>query len=152
MLAPAQVNQVLDGLVYLNLYSSAFPGGEIRGQVDTLPGSGSPNAAPLAITGAATPGGTLSFSCPPSPHPALLVFGVSAPPGVMVTLPASVACVSPTIIGVTIPVVAVAGGSAVVPIPTNAPVTVHVGMQCAFVPPSGACVDLSVANRIAFRP
>jgi CHRD domain. len=47
-LTPAQVTGALNLLTYVNIHTSAFPGGEIRGQL--LP---EPSAAVLALAGAA---------------------------------------------------------------------------------------------------
>jgi len=38
-LSPANVQGMLDGLTYVNLHSSVFPGGELRGQVVPEPGA-----------------------------------------------------------------------------------------------------------------
>ena len=38
-ITPAQVTQIKSGLSYINLHNSAFPGGEIRGQIVPEPGT-----------------------------------------------------------------------------------------------------------------
>jgi|MudIll2142460700_1097286.scaffolds.fasta_scaffold00581_8 hypothetical protein len=47
----ALLNGMLDGRSYLNLDSTEFPGGEIRGTLRPLPEPGSPALLGLAIVG-----------------------------------------------------------------------------------------------------
>jgi hypothetical protein len=47
-LTPTQIDQLNDGLWYVNIHSAAFPGGEIRGQVTAVP---EPSTALLAVLG-----------------------------------------------------------------------------------------------------
>src|SRR5690606_1325895 len=65
-LSAGNLQALLDGLTYINIHTGQHPGGEIRGQVDTVPGSGGSGAAPMVITGDATGGGTLVAGCPPT--------------------------------------------------------------------------------------
>ena len=37
VISPAQASDLLSGLWYINIHSNAFPGGEIRGQVNVVP-------------------------------------------------------------------------------------------------------------------
>jgi len=46
---PTQVNQLSAGLLYMNLHTATFPGGEIRGQLQLVP---EPSVAALAALGA----------------------------------------------------------------------------------------------------
>jgi len=152
-LTPSQVTTLRDGLAYVNVHTGAFPGGEIRGQIEDVPASGSSNAPNVTITGDATPGGGLKASCPPSINQALMFIGLALPSGMTLPLPASVACSTPSNIGfdVAFPFIPVMGGSVGLPIPPGLP-NFELAFQCAFVPLGGTCIDLSAANRVAIRP
>jgi hypothetical protein len=153
VLTTAELHAIVDGSAYLNVHTEMFVGGEIRGQIDSVPRSGSPNAAGLAISGSASPGGTLQIGCPPSINTAFVLIGLALPAGQTLPFPAFLACASPTNLGIdlVIPPLSVTGGSATLPIPAGVG-AFEIGIQCALVPPSSSCVELSEANRIAIRP
>ncbi len=91
----AQMNNILTGMSYLNLHSSMFGGGEIRGQLDNVVGTnycvGNPNSAgpgaSISATGCyviAENNFTLQASGLPGTVPGLFFFGpnqISAPFG-----------------------------------------------------------------------
>ncbi len=153
MLTASEVQTLMDGLAYLNLHSSAFPGGEIRGQIDHVPDSGSPSAPSPTVTGPATPGGTLNIGCPPSINIGIVLVGIGLPATVTLPLPAIIACVAPTNIGIDISLPFLNTGTGFVPlaIPPGVP-SFELATQCAMLPLGGGCVDLSGAHRIAVRP
>jgi len=152
MLTPAQVQSMLDGLTYLNVHTGNFPGGEIRAQLDSVPGSGSPGAAVVSISGGANPGGTLRFDAPPSIHNQFILLGLALPALQTVPLPSPLACTTPTNIGLDFAITPVVFGStASVPIPLGLP-PFWFAVQCVLVPLNPTCVDLSVASRVAVRP
>jgi hypothetical protein len=151
-LTAAQVQSMLDGLTYLNVHTSMFPGGEIRGQIDAVPGSGSTGAPGVSISGNATPGGTLQLAAPPSINNKFLLVGLALPALQTLPLPPSLACMAPTNIGIDITFTPlVFGSSATLPIPAGLP-PFWLGVQCALVPLTPTCLDLSVASRVAIRP
>jgi hypothetical protein len=53
-LTPTQVSQVMSGLSYINLHTSTFPGGEIRGQIAAVPEPGTLALMSLGMLGLAT--------------------------------------------------------------------------------------------------
>lgn len=151
-LTAAQIQDMLDGVTYLNVHTGSFPGGEIRGQIDAVPGSGSPNANLLSISGAATPGGMLQVSCPPTINRAVIVFGLPLPAGQTGPFPAGLACMAPTTLafGLAVPPIVVGNSTTSVTIPTGLP-SGWVAIQCAMVPPAGNCIDFSIGARVAIR-
>jgi hypothetical protein len=152
-LTATQVQAMRDGLTYLNLHTSMFGGGEIRGQIDSVPGSGSPSAPGVTISGPATPGGTLQLACPPSINNPFVLIGLALPSGQTLPFPPALACVSPTNLGISlaIPLIAIPGGGTSVTIPMGVG-PFELGVQCAFIPLNPTCVDLSEACRVAIRP
>ena len=50
-LTPDQVAQVKSGLSYINLHTSTFPGGEIRGQIAAVPEPGTLSLMSLGLVG-----------------------------------------------------------------------------------------------------
>jgi len=52
MVDPAITQNILDGLAYINIHSSSYPGGEIRGQVVPEPGTYALFAGLFALAGA----------------------------------------------------------------------------------------------------
>jgi len=152
-LTAAQTQALLDGLAYVNVHSSMFPGGEIRGQIDSVPGSGSPSGELMQIYGPATPGSMLNIFCPPNPNDRLIVIGLPLAAGQVLPLPAAFACASPTFIGISLAITPLMVGApgVMLPIPAGLP-PFHLGMQCLRYPPSISCVDLSVASRVAIAP
>lgn len=151
ILSATQIQDLRAGLTYLNVHSQANPGGEVRGQIDSVPGSGTaPSAPPVTIDGAATAGGTLTFACPPGLGAFFMLLGVPSPG---IALPMSVACASPTVVAVdfSVPVVAVQGPSFSLPIPAAVGVTT-LAMQCGQFDLNRNCVALSAAHHIAIRP
>ena len=64
MLNPGQVNDLLNGLTYVNLHTTMNSGGELRGQIDSVPGSGHPGAPSVTVTESTIP--TTAASVPTS--------------------------------------------------------------------------------------
>jgi hypothetical protein len=152
-LTATQAQAVRDGLTYVNVHSGAFPGGEIRGQIDSVPASGSPSAGLLQISGAAAPGQSLNILCPNDPNNRLILISLALPAGQVLPLPASLACFPPTNIGISLAFtpLAIPGPGVMLPIPASiAPF--ELGVQCLSYPPSISCIDLSSASRVAVRP
>lgn len=54
-ITPTQVNELMNGLFYVNVHTTAFPGGEIRGQLLAVPGA-VPEPSTYALSGAAVLG------------------------------------------------------------------------------------------------
>jgi hypothetical protein len=52
ILTATQITQLLGGLFYVNVHTTAFPGGEIRGQITAIP-SAVPEPSTYALAGAA---------------------------------------------------------------------------------------------------
>lgn len=150
-LSASGLTALRDGLTYLNVHTGVLPLGEIRGQVDTVPGSGSPGAPAASISGAATSGGTLSIGSPPSINTPFLLVGVPLAFGATLPLPPSIACVPSTNLGFNVgaPFFALPGGSASLAIPAAMPNT-HIAIQVGFIGFT-PCIDLSAASRIAIR-
>jgi hypothetical protein len=147
-LSAAQLQAILDGLAYLNVHSGMFPGGEIRGQIDSVPTSGRAGSPLMDISGPATAGGTLTITCPPG-FPLLLV-DLALPAGAVLPLPAGLACMPPSNIGLALllgPLV-FSGPTVSLTLPAGAP-SFELGLQCLGLP---GCLDLSVASRVAVRP
>jgi hypothetical protein len=131
-----------------------FGGGEIRGQIDSVPGSGSANAPVCSIAGSATPGGSLQLASPPSINNRLLLVSFALPQLQTLPLPPALACMPPTNIGIdviTIAPIVFSTSTVTLPIPAGLP-PFHLGVQCVFVPLAFNCVDLSAASRVAVRP
>ena len=151
-LTAAQITDMLEGVTYLNVHTGNFPGGEVRGQIDSVPGSGSPNATLLSISGSATPGGMLQVSCPPTINRAVIVFGLPLPPGQTGPFPAGLACMAPTALAfdLAVPPIVVGTSSTTVTIPSGLPAGA-VAIQCAMVPPAANCIDFSIGARVAIR-
>jgi hypothetical protein len=154
VITPAQTQAILDGLTYLNVRTAMFPGGEVRGQVDSVPGSGSPSARLLRISGAAAPGNNLFLiSCPPDINNRLILLSLALPAGQVLPLPAVLACTPPASIGISLAItpLAIPGPSVMLAIPASVG-SFELGVQCVSYPPSLSCLDLSSASRVAFRP
>ncbi len=152
-LTPAEVAVVRAGLSYVNLHTSAHPGGELRGQIDSIPGTGSPGAPTMSISGAATAGGRLTLTCPPTIGSAIILIGLPTSPGVILPLPSPPACAfGPVVLGINfvVPPLVVPSPSLSVTIPA-ALANADLAFQCAIVDPS-VCIGLSVASKIAIRP
>jgi hypothetical protein len=148
----AQVQSMLDGLMYLNVHTGTNPGGEIRAQVDSVPGAGSPSAPPIHVSGSATPGGSLTIGCPPSINQPFILLGLALGPGASVPLPAVLVCApgpANLALDLSIPIGVVNGGASTIPVPATLP-QIHVGFQCLFVS-LNPCLSLSGAARVAIR-
>lgn len=152
MLSPTQVQDMLDGLTYLNVHTVNHTGGEIRGQVDSVENSGHPGAQFVDVSGAASPGGTLNIQCPPSTGQDFIVLGVALPPGqtdaysipeLCPPVPVNVA------INLAVPALAFAGSSVALQFPTPFP-ELELAIQCVTLTP-GNCLEVSGARRIAVR-
>lgn len=151
-LTPTQVTALRDGLMYVNVHTQMHAPGEIRGQIDSVPGSGSPNAGLIAVSGAATPGGTLMVGCPPTINRAFVLFGLALPPAAVTPLPSFLACQpgpANLAIDLNLPLGVVTGASATFTVPASLP-NVHIGFQCLFVG-FNPCVTLSGGARVAIR-
>ena len=152
-LSSSDMQSMLDGLTYLNVHTVNEGGGEIRAQIDTVPGSGSPGAAPVEVSGAATGGSVLAITCPPATNPVTTLVGVPLPVGSTTPLPASIACMpGPVELGVdvSVPPIILPSGSISLAVPAPI-VTAEVAIQCVFLRLT-PCVDASAAVRVAIRP
>lgn len=152
-LTAAEVAVVRAGLTYINLHTTAHGGGELRGQIDSVPGSGSPGAAIMSIGGDATGGGTLALSCPPSVGPSVILIGVPLPLGTVLPLPSPPACSpGPVNLGLNFAVPPLVVSAAVVTVRIPAAIaSADLAFQCVTVDPA-VCVNLSAASRVAIRP
>ena len=152
MMTPAQVQSLLAGLMYLNVHTSTHTGGELRAQIDSVPGAGEPNAAPISVTGAATSPGTLNIGCPPSIHNNYVVLGLALAPGATLPLPSGILCGPGPVnlaVDVGFPIAVITSSSAIVPLPAGL-LDVHVTFQCLTVALSG-CLSMTGAARVAIR-
>ena len=147
------MQDMLDGLTYLNVHTLNFGPGEIRGQIDDVPGSGSPGAAPVDVTGAATAGGTLRISCPSAGGQPWVLIGLALPPCQTLPINPPLACApGPANLGIDliIPPIAVMGSGTNVTIPATVAM-IDITVQCLSIN-SPLCIELSRAARIAIRP
>ena len=53
-LTPTQLTQVMSGGAYINIHTTAFPGGEIRGQIAAVPEPGTAALLCLGLAGLGT--------------------------------------------------------------------------------------------------
>ncbi len=152
-LTPGQVQDLLGGLTYLNVHSSMHPGGEIRGQIDRVPGSGHPNAPSVTVVGEARPGGTLQVSCPPGFGTDFVVIGIAMPPCLSIPLNIPEMCLpgpANVAIELAFPPIVFPGSIVNIVFPLQFP-AIDLTIQCATITP-GNCVQLSGAHRVAIRP
>ncbi len=88
----AQLSTFLEGLSYVELRSAAYPTGEMRGQVDVVPNSGTrAGLPPISLLGSATAGGTLDTHCGWL-TPLFVLVGVPLPPGQSMPFPPGILC------------------------------------------------------------
>ena len=151
-LTPGQVQDLLGGLTYLNVHSSDHPLGEIRGQIDRVPGSGHPNAQPVTVVGEAKPGGTLQVSCPQGFGTDFVVIGLALPPCQSIPLIIPEICFpgANVAIDLSLPPIVFPGSNVDIVLPVPFP-AIDLTIQCATITSSN-CVFLSPAHRIAIRP
>ena len=153
MLTPGQANDLLNGLTYLNVHTMMNGGGELRGQIDSVPESGHPRAPYVSVSGEAKPGGTLRASCPPGIGTDFVVVGLALSPCQTIPLqipelcPPGFALVAIDLAG---PVIAFPGSNVDIPFPAGFP-SIDLAIQCVTITPAN-CITLSGAHRVAIRP
>ncbi len=153
MLNAGQVQDMLNGLTYLNVHSSGHGGGEIRGQIDSVPGSGHPRAESVNVTGEAKPGGTLQVSCPPGMGTDFIVVGIALPPGQTISLNIPELCLpgpAGIAIDLNVPPIVFPGSNVNIVFPVPFP-AIDLAIQCVTIT-SANCITLSGAHRVAVRP
>jgi hypothetical protein len=149
ILGAAQLRDLVEGLTYIELATVVRPAGEMRGQVDVVPGSGPrQGSAHVRIEGAAVPGGVLVAAA----QSAFVLLGVALAPGQVIPIGPPLTCpVYPGgwAIDPAFPI-AVSLGGMTVPIPVGLPPSA-VTFQSVF---SGvtSCAIIQAARRIAIRP
>lgn len=88
-LTVAQSSLLRDGLAYIQLTTTASTSGALRGQIDSVPGSGAAQAPLPNVSGAATAGGSLQIWAGAN---AVVLVGVALPPGTSLPLRAPWVC------------------------------------------------------------
>lgn len=151
-LTAGQVQDLLSGMTYLNVHSMMHPGGEIRGQIDVVPGSGHSFAPSISVTGEAKPGGTLQVSCPAGIGTDFVVIGLALPPCQSIPLLIPEICFpgANVAIDLSVPPIVFPGSNVDIVLPVPFP-AIDLTIQCATITSSN-CVFLSPAHRIAIRP
>lgn len=153
-LTPAQLASLRDGLTYVNVHTMANGGGELRGQIDSVPGSGSPGAAPIRLAGVLKPGNTIQLDCPPCGGTPFVLIGLPMAPCVNLPIPTPIACApGPANLAIDpiVPPLAVTGSQASVTIPATL-TSALIAAQCACLNGALGCVELSGALRFVIRP
>jgi hypothetical protein len=152
MLSAAQIQDMLDGLTYINVHTVNNGGGEIRGQLDSVENSGSAGAEFVDVSGAASPGGTLDIQCPPSTGSDFIVIGLGLAPGVTVPVAIPELCAPGTAnvaLNLAGPVIVAPGSSLNLMLPNPFP-ELQLAIHCVTLTPAN-CLEVSGARRIGVR-